>query len=253
MTYLSTLTFEKPTFKRLPSLILALPLLCWMLPGSNAQADGFSVDKLYHPYVEVMKQEIEWRVVSQNKAEGESQNSQTHFLGYGRAFGTRWFGEVYLIGDKKDNQSLELESYEVEALWQLSEQGEYWADWGMLFELEKEDGLDIWEGAVGILMEKETGRISTLLNATLIQEWGSDIKDEIESSLGIQTRYRYSSVFEPGIEFHSGQDTRALGPVFQGDIRLGQGKSFHWELGIFAGLDSNTPDSSVRGGIEYEF
>lgn len=239
------------TFTEMKKSLLAL--MCFAIVGTAVRADEFSVDKLYHPYVEAMKQELEWRVVTQNKPRGETKGSQSHRLGYGRAFGTRWFGEVYLIGDKKDGQSLELEAYEVEAIWQLSEQGEYWADWGMVFELEKEDGVDIWEAATGLLVEKEHGRFSTLVNAKLIQEWGRDIADELESSLGVQTRYRYSSGFEPGLEFHSAQNTRALGPVFQGNIRLGQGRRFHWEVGIFAGLDANTPDASMRGGIEYEF
>jgi hypothetical protein len=42
----------------------------------------------------------------------------------------------------------------------VTEQGQYWADWGMLFELEKQHNRDNWELITGALFEKEFGRTS---------------------------------------------------------------------------------------------
>lgn len=232
------------------TILVATSLLFFSVPGV---ADGFGVDKVYHPYVEAMEQEVEWRVVADNGPEADSTSTQTHRLAYGRALGERWFGEIYLIGEKIGGEPLEVEAYELEILHQLTEQGEYWADFGVLFELEKEKGVDIWEAGTGLLVEKEHGQFSTLANFIVINEWGKDIEDELESTFALQTRYRHSMAFEPAIEFHSGENTRALGPVFLGDIRLGLRRNLHWELGLFAGLDSKTPDTSMRAGIEYEF
>ena len=78
-------------------------------------------------------------------------------FGYGRAFGDSWFGEVYLIGKKSDETGFQLEAYELEAKWQITEQGEYWADWGLLMELEKESHENIWEFSTGILVEERVG------------------------------------------------------------------------------------------------
>jgi hypothetical protein len=228
-------------------------ILIVAITSATTLADGFAVDKVYHPYVEPTKQEFEWRAVIQNEETGNKHSKQLHRLAYGRAFGERWAGEIYLIGEKADGEALAVEAYEVEAKRQLTEQGEYWADWGLLFEVEKERSLHIWEAATGVLMEKETGRFSTRANLKVIREWGDDIKDEWETSLALQTRYRYSQYFEPALEFHSAQDTRALGPVVMGDVRLGMGRRLHWEVGAFVGLDNDTPDSSMRAGLEYEF
>src|SRR5690606_26906445 len=39
-------------------------------------ADGFAVDKVYHPYVEAMEQEIEWRVVAHSGESASEPRSQ---------------------------------------------------------------------------------------------------------------------------------------------------------------------------------
>ena len=229
----------------IPAALLLLTVPAW--------SDGFGVDKVYHPYVEAMEQELEYRVVGHDRIDDANPGGQSHMLGYGRAFGERWFVEVYLVGDKTDGESLELEAYEVEARYQITEQGEFWADWGLLLELEKERGEDIWEAAAGLLVEKETGRWSTTVNLSMISEWGDDIDDELETKLAIQSRFRYRPWFEPGVELHSAEDTSALGPLLQGDIRLGNRRNLHWEAGYFIGLGADTPDHSARAGLEFEF
>jgi hypothetical protein len=218
-----------------------------------ALADGFAVDKVYHPYVEPMEQELEWRMTGYDDSPSMGTSGEIYRLGYGRAIGERWFGELYLIGERTSGENLELAAYEVEALYQLTEQGEFWADWGLLVELEKEQGDGVWEAAAGILAEKEFGQWSATANLLLINEWGEHIEDEVESQLALQARYRYQIWLEPAIEFHSAEDTKALGPVLLGDIPLADRRNIHWETGAFAGLDEDTPDYSFRAAVEYEF
>ena len=74
----------------------------------------------------------------------------------------------------------------MEAKWQLTEQGEFWADWGMLFELEKEANEDVWEFATAVLAEKEWGKWSGTANFYVLREWGSDIESEWETKLNLQ-------------------------------------------------------------------
>jgi len=216
-------------------------------------ADGVVIDKIYHPYVQPLEQEIEWRAIHQDDQPGKSDNIQLHRFAYGRSLNDRWFAEFYLIGEKSEDESFELEAYEIEAKWQLTEQGEFWADWGLLFELEKESDEDSWEFATGLLIEKEWGKWSTAANLFLAQEWGSDIEDELESSLGLQARYRYSRSIEPAIEFYSGEDTLAIGPALLGQIRLGIKRQIKWEAGAIYGLDNDSPNQTLRFLIEYEF
>lgn len=227
--------------------------LCVILLCPSAFGDGFAVGRVYHPYVSPLERELEWRAVIRDEAPDAPGVRQSHRLGYGQSLGSRWFGEIYLTGEQGGGESLSVDAFEAELLRQLTLQGEYWADWGLLLELERERGEDAWEASAGLLVEKEWGRWSTTVNLHLIGEWGGDIDNELENRLALQTRYRYSPALEPALELHSGEDTLAAGPVLLGDARLGGRRNLHWELGVFAGLDQRTPDRSLRATLEYEF
>jgi hypothetical protein len=224
-----------------------------LLLVSSVVADGVVIDKIYHPYVQPLEQELEWRASLQNQQPGVSDDLAVHRFAYARSLGEKWLGELYLVGQQSDDASFDVEAYEVEALRQLTEQGEYWADWGVVFELEKTRGREAWEFAVGALAEKEWGRWSGTANLFVMQEWGSDIKDELETRLGLQARYRHSPAFEPAIELYSGEGTRGVGPVAVGLVRLGGKRKLRWEAGAIFGLDSKSPDTTLRFLLEFEF
>ncbi|MFT5140664.1 MAG: FTR1 family protein [Lysobacterales bacterium] len=231
--------------------ILLLSVLLY-LPGLIL-ADGFVIDKIYHPYVQATEQEIEWRAITQDEQLGVANSTSLYKLAYGRSFSDQWAGELYVVGQQSDDQSFEIEAYEIEAKRQLTEQGEFWADWGLVFELENEVHKDIWELATGVLAEKEWGKWSGTANLFVISEWGSDIKNEIEAKLGLQLRYRYSKAFEPALEFYSGQNTIGLGPAFLGQFNLQGKRKLKWEAGIILGLDSKSPNQTWRFLAEFEF
>lgn len=233
----------------------ALSLLLGVLAclPSALRADGVVIDKIYHPYVQPLEREFEGRAIWQNEQPGRPDDLQLYRFAYGQAFGERWFGELYLVGERSADESLSIEAYEVEALRQLTEQGEYWADWGLLFELEKERGADAWEFAAGLIAEKEWGRWSGTANLFLMHEWGDDVADETETRLGLQARYRYARAFEPALEFYSGEDTRGIGPAVIGQASLGRGRQLGWEAGVIFGIDSDSPDTTLRLLLEYEF
>lgn len=219
-----------------------------------AGADGSSIDKVYHPYVEQLEWELEWRATHADRDPLSSvKRLQQHRLGLGRAISEYVFVEAYLIGTRSADDSLELEAYEVEVLWQLSEQGEYAVDYGLLFELEKEHGEDIWEASSALLLEKELGRFSVTANLGLTYEGGDDIVNEWETSLAMQARYRYSPRFEPALEFYAGEDTLGAGPVIGGREKLGGLQALTWQLGVVLGMDEDTADYTVRALLEYEF
>jgi len=230
-------------------LFLGVLLLC---SGQSLQA-GTVIDKIYHPYVQPLEQELEYRMIHQDEQPSAADNTWFYQLAYGRSLNDRWFAEVYLVGEKSDDQSFDIEAYELEVKWQLTEQGEFWADWGMLFELEKEANEDVWEFATAVLLEKEWGKWSGSANFWVLNEWGSDIKNELNARLNLQARYRYSRAFEPAIEFYSGEDTRGLGPAFLGQIQLGNKQRLSWEAGVIFGLDSKSPNRTLRFLLEFEF
>jgi len=226
-------------------------MFAWM--PLSVCADGSTIDKVYHPYVVPLEIEVEWRTVVSFDDDDAVDDQQLHRLGIGYSPVESWFAEVYLIGEKKPNDAFALEAIEIEAKWQLTEQGEYDADWGVLFEFEKQAQDEIWAVAVGLLVEKEWGRWVGAANLFVEFEWGGDIKSELESAGALQLRYRYDRVFEPALEFYQSENTTGLGPVLMGNQRLGIGRKLHWEFGVIFGLNGRTPNQTVKALLEYEF
>tara|TARA_R110000772_G_scaffold96144_6_gene194540 strand:- start:404 stop:1129 length:726 start_codon:yes stop_codon:yes gene_type:complete len=223
------------------------------LLSNLAFADGATIDKIYHPYVDALEHELEYRVLVQDQQSDRISPAQIHKVSLGTSISDRWFGELYVVGEKSRDGHFDIDTYEIELKRQLTEQGEYFADWGVIFEYETVAGSDIDEFTIGLLSEKEWGRWSGTANLFLTQEWGDDIVDEFESVFALQTRYRYSALFEPGLEFYSGQTATGIGPVLQGTINTGIRKNVHWEAGLILGLDSKSPDQSFRFLMEFEF
>ena len=237
-----------------PSSLIVPGLLGFLVLAPAAlRADGVVIDKIYHPYVQPLEREFEWRALWQNRQPGRPDDLQRYRFAYGQSLGDRWFAEVYLVGDRSAEDAFSLDAFEVEAQRQLTEQGEFWADWGVVFELEKERGLDAWEFATGLLAEKEWGRWSGTANLFLMHEWGGDVVDETETRLGLQARYRYSRAFEPAIELYSGEDTRGIGPAVLGQFALGGRRQARWEAGVIFGVGSASPETTVRLLFELEF
>lgn len=224
-----------------------------VLLAQAALADGLVIDKVYHPYVDALESELELRMLFQDRQPGRETPAQVHQLSLGRALSDNVFAEVYIVGAKDRQGNLDAEAWELEVKWQLSEQGEYWADYGLLFEYENERARDVQEFTLGLLAEKELGSWSATGNLLLIREWGSAIESEFETALALQLRQRLRQSFEPGVEFYAGQDTRGFGPVLQGSWRTGVRRSVHWEAGLIFGLDKRSPDQTWRFLFEYEF
>ena len=113
---------------------LAIGIIAIVHVPQPASADGIVIDRIYDPYVQPLETELEWRSIFQS--DDTLGDVQKHFFGFGRSFSDRWAGEIYAIGTKESGGSLSFDTYELEFKWQLTEQGEYAFDWGMVFELE---------------------------------------------------------------------------------------------------------------------
>lgn len=216
-----------------------------------ALADGIVVSKIYDPYVQPLETELEWRIANQKDDQLTDRLRQS--LGFGRSLSDRWAFELYAIGQKGAGESLTLAAYELELKRQLTEQGEYAVDWGLLFELERETEGNAWEFSTSVLASRDLGRFTATANLAFIYEWGQGRADELETALHVQTRYRLRETFEPAVELHMGQDTIAIGPAITGLVRATRGKKLRWEFGFFAGVDDKSPDQTIKASIEFEF
>ncbi|WP_339725400.1 hypothetical protein [uncultured Paraglaciecola sp.] len=213
-------------------------------------ADGIPVDKVYSPYVLANERELEWRFTSRQNDDG---NVLAQRLAYGHAVSEYLTIEAYIVGERDDTGDFGLQAYEIETRWMLTEQGELWADWGVLFELEKQHKEDIYEFTSGILFEKEFTQTSLTINALLVYEWGKDIQDEFETEFRLKYRYRYLAALQPSIEIYTGEDFVGVGPGFMGVHRYAGQKQLKWELAFIAGLNGDSKDHTLRFALEYEF
>ena len=249
--YLSGCSYYTLKFNNATFITLVLCFILVFFSSSKALADGVVVDKVYHPYVLPNEREVEWRMLAQR--ENDKSNDLAHRFAYGQSITNSLMLELYLVGERDIKDNFSLTAYEIEARLMLTEQGQYWADWGMLFELEKEHRVDNWEITSGILVEKEFDRTSLTLNAFLIYEWGETREDEFETEFRFQARYRYLEQFQPAIEVYSGEGYLGLGPAFMGIQRFSDQKQFKWETAFITGVNSESQGHILRVAIEYEF
>ncbi len=209
------------------------------------------LSRVYHPYVIPFEKELEYRSIFQ-ETESPTDTQLLQILGYGQSITEDIFLEFYIVSDQFENDNTEITAYEGEALIQLTEQGEYSADWGLLFELEKITALSKWEAKSGLLVESEWGKWSGTLNLFIIFEFGDEYDDEWHTALASQWRYRYSQFIEPSVELYSSEYGASIGPAISGQIRLDANK-LNWELGYQFGLDDDAPESYWRASLEFEF
>ena len=221
------------------------------LIAGPTRADSSGIDTVYHPYVQPLERDLEIRLTHAD--DGGPVDGQTWRIGYGQSLTERLFAEVYVIGQNRHGDALTVQGYEFEALWQITEQGEFAADWAVLGEFERDRHGDSQSGSVMLIGERQWGRLVGTVNAAVGYEWGADVGDEPETRLTLQGRYRYSPRLEPAVEFFAAEKLLALGPALLGTERIGPGRRLRWELGLAAGLDRASPDLSARGKLEYEF
>lgn len=238
------------SFLRLSCYFITASFSLYISICSTVYADGVVVDKVYHPYVLPNEREVEWRLFSHKESEN---NKLAQRIAYGQSVAENLMLELYLVGERDVNDDFRLTSYELEARWMLTEQGEYWADWGLLFEIEKEAQNKNWEVTSGVLVEKEFGRTSLTLNAFIIYEWGDTLVSEFETEFRLKYRYRYLEQFQPAIELYSGENYLGIGPAFMGLQRFSNQKQLKWEVAFITGVDSRSKGHVLRVAVEYEF
>ena len=225
-------------------------LLFSLLISGSALADNFIVDRVYHPYVLPFEREVEWRLMSRQNDDG---NLLQQRYSFGHALSERTILEAYIVGSRDEQGDFGASSYELEFRWMLTEQGQYWADWGMLFEIEKEHASNDWSVKSGVLTEKEFGRFSLTTNVFLVYEWGDNIASEFEGEFKMKYRYRWIPEIQPAIEFYAAEDYVGAGPGFMGIKRFPASRQLKWEVAFITGFIGDSKDHTLRMALEYEF
>lgn len=216
----------------------------------QASANRNVVDKVYHPYVLPFEREVEWRFMSRQSDDG---NALTQRFSFGHALSEYTIAEFYIIGSRDDDDNFRTEGYEAEVRWMATEQGRYWADWGMLFDIEHKEHLHHWKATGGLVMEKEFGPTSLTINALLAYEWGNQADQELKTEFRAKYRYRWIPQIQPAVELYTGDDFIGVGPAFMGIHRFDSRKQLKWELGYIVGFNGENKDHTYRFALKYEF
>ena len=233
--------------------LMRTKLLVWLLCCGfvqNSLADGNPVDKVYHPLVVANERKVEWRFASRQT---DDKNILAQRFAYGQAVSEYLIVEAYISAQRDESDDFGLESYELEARYMLTDQGQYWADWGLLFEFEKQHDEGNYEITSGLLFEKEFTHTSLTMNALLVYEWGDTVKNEFEHEFRLQYRYRYMPEIQPAIEIYTGEDFVGIGPAFMGVHRYEGIRQLKWEMAFISGLNGKGKDHTLRFALEYEF
>lgn len=245
---------ESLSGKYIMNILIKITIPLFLLTHTaNLFADENSIDKVEHPYVQSQEEEVSFSSFYQEDRNRKKDHVTKHQISVGRAFSDNWFGELAIAGKKNPDQSFTTSSYELEAKRQITEQGEYSADYGLLLKYENEHDFNAEDVSASLLIEKQWGKWVGTANLTGIYEWGKNINDEFETALAAQAKYRYKPEFEPAIELYSGQINKGMGPVLTGVKRLAPGKKLFWEFGVIWGLDNESSDQTYRALLEYEF
>ena len=235
------------------------PFTLMVLTGSFIFSNQVLADHtIYSPRVDFGELELELKghVIDDSRDEVDGEQVIVVEAGYG--FTNNLFVSALVEIEKEPNASMEAEAAALEAIYTLTEPGQYWADYAVYVEtefgLESEypDKLEL-----KLLVEKEISRYVNTLNLIAEKEYGNNAEDETEFEYAWRTQYRMQRSLEPGIEiygnFESGdEEYLALGPVIFGEFPLTNGK-FKYEAGILFAGNNNTPDNTLKWTIEYEF
>lgn len=217
---------------------------------------------VYSPLVEYGETAIEIRGHYDFDPSPELDGGQAYKIEYEWTPMERWLTEVLVEYEREPGENLEATEIASENVFQLTEQGRYWADFGLLAEFAyslERGGANAFEFA--LLGQKDWGRNEFRLNLVFEQELEDDA--DLEMEYRWQYRYRMDERFEPGIEMYGGagewgdlgdfnEHEQQLGPGLYGKFRTDDG-AVRYELALLFGLTDETPAETVRFMIEYEF
>jgi FTR1 family protein len=219
--------------------------------------------KVYSPRVVKGENEIEYRGFHDFDKDDSRDGGEKHLFAVGRGFTDYWFSELYSVYAKEPGASFKHDAFEWENLFQLTEQGKYWADFGLLTEYELTDhGAD--EIALAPIIEKTVNRWVATVNLFFEREVGSGREDGTTFAYAARLKYLLHPQFEPAIEAfgepgkfnHWGTFNRQehwVGPAVYGRYGLGQGKALLYSGALLFGETSQSSDNRAVVRLEYEF
>ena len=242
---------------------VAAALLIW---GCFAVVSAARADfKVRSPLVEYGEFEFEHNgsITFDKKGSGKNNDqSYTNAIGYGVT--PFWKTELEGEWGAVPGQNLRYDATTFENTFQLTDQGEYWADLGFFAEYSHAASrADPESFTFGPLVEKEIGNTLHTLNLLFGKQVGHGRTDATEFIPAWQSRWRLSPYAEPGIEYYAdvadldspgklSEQRHWVGPVLVGAYRIPSYGNLKYEVGYLFGLTRGTENGAARWKLEYE-
>ena len=170
------------------------------------------------------------------------------------------------IEKEKSEGKYEVEAYELEALFQLTPQGKYWMDVGLLAEYERaaESG-NPSQFKLTPLLEKEFGPLTATVNLVFIKESGTNKAPGTQFSYAARLKYHLTDTsLEPAIEMFGdpgrigdmpsrSQQPHWIGPALYGKWKTAPGQALVWSVAALFGITDAASDTRAVVRLEYEF
>jgi high-affinity iron transporter len=192
-------------------------------------------------------------------------NEQGWELAVGYAFTPWWFSEVEAEWEQEgDHNTTYYGGFALVNIFRFTEQGEYWADFGLFTELEfPDEAEDANKIEIGPMIQKEIGRTVSNLNIIFVRDYGKHAEHDTEFEYEYQTKWLGNKKLEFGLqafgEFGEVEDTHSfgdqehkIGPALFGEIAAGGHHKIKYNSALLIGLTDNTPDETLRFTVEYE-
>lgn len=219
-----------------------------------AVADDFTV---YPPYVSASQAEIEWRGYRATDARRDERGAAAEVsVAYGVT--AWWKPEIYVAKYVDSPQSgRRLIGYELENTFQLTPQGKYPVDLGLLASYERNTAAGIADAVeFGPLLAATRGRFTHVVNLIWEKEVGRHASRGYEFRYDYAGTYALSSLLRPGLEAYGRPADHAYqaGPIVAGEWRLPRSfNGIEYRAGVLVGLNASAPRQTWLLRMEYEF
>jgi hypothetical protein len=253
-------------------IVFAVPMALVLLASLRAHADFHVVS----PY-EIDLGELEFEHNGSDSVDHRAGigGQQSYTIELGTGLTSWWHSEIELgfDNDPGNSQPTLLTQLVTENMFQVTEPGEYFADFGLYVEYGQSMTHGSFAGSneltFGPVIAKDIGRTTHTVNLFLTRQLGPDQSSSgLDFSYAWQSRWNLWEPLSPAIEIYGdagtvgrfpgiSQQQLLLGPVAVGllklnDLGLGHAGTIKYEIGWLFGATQATPTGTLRWRVELE-
>jgi hypothetical protein len=224
-------------------------------------------DYVYYPGVEYGEREIDFKLGTAKARESQGGDRESAAsLGFGYGATQWWFTEAYVKYHREPGEKTRYDAFEWENKFQLTEPNQYFADVGLITEIEvpKERRTEGYEFKFGPLFQFDTGALRWNANILLERVFRGEDPHVTEMGYQLQARYTLSPAFEVGVQVFGemgkwnrweplDEQNHRAGPAVFGKVKLGGREAIRYNAALLLGETHAAPRATFRLQAEYEF